>query len=549
MTGPSRREARTHHDEDPFAGFRGDPRPEAVVGLRSRQPFLRTDPPPQVDRGAAADSVRGDAGRRPDASADRRAADGSDPAWETRRARRARLAAQQEGYGTAAGPPGDTGEMPGSLVGAGWQPNPGTGTAAGTVAGTRRRLGGADIRHGTLDTDVEWGYADPIATRYDRPEDGYLEGGYDMEYDDPRASSHDSGGGRAARRLLILLAVLSVVGLGTYGAWLGLRPAIGEVSGIFAPPEDFPGPGSGSTTVVVQQGDTGRAIGETLTAAGVVATPEAFVAAAKAEPEFASVQAGTYTLPVGIPAAQAVQLLLDPASQVRDLLTIPEGLVVSEILAAVAEHRDVPVQEVQAALTQITLPASAQGDPEGYLHPDSYEFGPDAALVEILQEMVQAGVTTRAGLGVPTDPTLEREFVIKASIVQAEGREEDFPNVASVIENRLAGEIPDVNTLGMDSTCKYAYRDRAEPWTDCLDEPDEPYNTRINPGLPPGPINSPGRSALSAVLNPPDTDYGWFVTVDTFTGETVFTASKEEFFVLEQRFDEFCEANGNPEGC
>ncbi|MCL6538966.1 MAG: endolytic transglycosylase MltG, partial [Acidothermus sp.] len=58
---------------------------------------------------------------------------------------------------------------------------------------------------------------------------------------------------------------------------------------------------------------------------------------------------------------------------------------------------------------------------------------------------------------------------------------------------------------------------------------DSPYNTYLHTGLPPTPINSPGKAALLAALHPAQGNYLYFVTTDPVSGETTFTASRQEF--------------------
>ncbi len=91
--------------------------------------------------------------------------------------------------------------------------------------------------------------------------------------------------------------------------------------------------------VVVSQGDTGAEIGRTLLDAGVVASVEAFMAAANVDPDFTRVQPGTYTLPQQLPAVDAVAALLDPANRSNETVVIAEGLRVEQILQRLSAER------------------------------------------------------------------------------------------------------------------------------------------------------------------------------------------------------------------
>ena len=93
---------------------------------------------------------------------------------------------------------------------------------------------------------------------------------------------------------------------------------------------DHPGPGHGSVQVVVNPGDTGAAIGDTLETAGVVATAAAFANAYTANPDAASIQPGTYELLLEMKASDAVTALLDPARRISYKVTVPEGLTAAQ---------------------------------------------------------------------------------------------------------------------------------------------------------------------------------------------------------------------------
>ena len=279
----------------------------------------------------------------------------------------------------------------------------------------------------------------------------------------------------------------------------------------------------------MQPGDTGAQMGQTLVDADVVASVDAFVEAANAEPRFTSVQPGTYTLPQQIPAVDAVAGLLDPANRATSTVVIAEGLRVDQILDRLAEETAIPREELAAALERAELPAAATAaegvvDPaEGWLYPDGYQFGDDPTADGVIAAMIERGQEVLAELGVA--PEQQLEVLTKASLIQGEARlDEDFGKVAQVIDNRLAIDQP----LGLDSTVNYATQTFDTRTTAEQRESDSPYNTYRFPGLPPGPIKSPGRQAIEAVAAPTPGPWLYFVTVDLCTGETAFAESFEE---------------------
>ncbi|QXC61863.1 endolytic transglycosylase MltG [Aquihabitans sp. G128] len=99
----------------------------------------------------------------------------------------------------------------------------------------------------------------------------------------------------------------------------------------------------------------------------------------------------------------------------------------------------------------------------------------------------------------------------------------DGPKIGAVTYNRLKANMP----LQYDSTSIYeAGLDGRGP--DQVDyTADTPYNTRVNPGLPPTPIAAPGEYALEGAMEPVDEPWLYFVLTDT--KEVTFTVSYQEF--------------------
>jgi UPF0755 protein len=330
--------------------------------------------------------------------------------------------------------------------------------------------------------------------------------------------------------VVISLLVIAAVVVGVIVVAQTLLSRVGDQ--LFAAPEDYPGPGTGSVVVIVAEGDTLRDIGATLVESDVVASQEAFTAAAAADPDATSVQPGSYEMPRQIPAVEALAILVDPVNRVVDGVIVREGLRVEQVVAAYERQAGMDPAALEAALADtagLGLPAYADGEPEGFLFPATYEVQPSTTEAQAMAAMTakfgevaeQLSLEERA-----TDLGLTpREVVTVASIVEAEARlPEDFGKIAQVIYNRLA----DGQALQMDSTVAFANGVYTVFTTDEQRAVDSPYNTYANTGLPPGPINSPGEQALEAALSPTPGPWRYFVTVNLDTGETRYSETFAE---------------------
>ena len=107
------------------------------------------------------------------------------------------------------------------------------------------------------------------------------------------------------------------------------------------------------------------------------------------------------------------------------------------------------------------------------------------------------------------------------------------PIIASVIMNRLRrGE-----TLGIDATIRFATNNWTRPLRQSQLRLDSPYNTRLRAGLPPGPIGSPGLSAIRAAARPARTGFLFYVVKPGTCGEHAFSRTIEEFDADRARYD------------
>jgi UPF0755 protein len=153
---------------------------------------------------------------------------------------------------------------------------------------------------------------------------------------------------------------------------------------------------------------------------------------------------------------------------------------------------------------------------EGYLYADTYNFPPDATAASMIAAMVKRFRQQWKPEWTEKARTLgmtPRQIVTVASLIETEAKlPEERPVIASVVYNRLRKNM----ALGIDSSIIYAsklagkWKNDGKVYKSDLDR-QSPYNTRLNTGLPPGPIASPSLSALQAALNPSQTDYLYYV--------------------------------------
>ena len=303
--------------------------------------------------------------------------------------------------------------------------------------------------------------------------------------------------------------------------------------------QEFVGQGTGSVTVTVAKGDSIREIGRTLAAAGVVADEGAFVDAASADPRSAGIAPGIYLLHSGMGGDAAVALMLDPAARQVKKLAVPEGWRMERTVAAAAKATGIPAAEIRDSLTRsasLGLPAYAEGNPEGFLFPATYEFPPSVTADDIVSALLarfdQAAsdadlVTESAAIG-----HTPLEVLTVASLLEIEGDVTDYDKVARVIYNRLKAGMP----LQLDSTVNYAIGGSELHLTAAQLATDSPYNTYLHKGLPPGPINSPGDAAIAAALSPAKGTWLYFVATDPAAKTTEFATTYAEFLRLKKKF-------------
>ena len=332
------------------------------------------------------------------------------------------------------------------------------------------------------------------------------------------------------KQIMIVIIVLAVVLASSCMALLvrGLRHGTPRIVATKEVAPDYPGPGGQSLEFTVESGQGADQVGANLVKAGVVKSTAAFLHAIASTQSESRLLPGTFDLRLRMKASDVVAILTD-SSKAGGFLQVRAGERVRDVVTRAVQLSGVPQSEFDALIQakgEGILPQEAQGNFEGWLQPGEYDVRKAGSAKAILTNLVSKRIEHLDQLGVPGGQ--DRQTILNtASITEAEvNRSEYYSKVARVIENRLAKGMP----LGMDSTVAYSNNVSALKLTDAmLQNADDPYNTRVHQGLPPGPIGSPGDEAIQAVMHPESGDWLYFVTVNMDTGETRFSDNQDQF--------------------
>ncbi len=324
---------------------------------------------------------------------------------------------------------------------------------------------------------------------------------------------------------LWVLIVLFVLGAGGAGLVYAAFPAqVNHVMG-WEPSLDYSSAtGNGkTTTITILPGQIGADVANSLAKAGVTKTNQAFYDLLLKQKKSPNFEPGTYKLGEQISAKAALAEISDPANRVVSKVVIPEGFNLQQILTRLNTKTGVPMSQLQAEaknFTQFGLPAGAP-NLEGFLFPATYDFSPGTTAKVMLQTMVTRMNASLKSHGVA--PADELRILTLASIIQKEGgTSADFYKVSRVFTNRLAINMP----LQSDATVSYGAGSKTISTTGAQRaDASNPYNTYAHAGLPIGPIAAPGDTAIDAALHPVAGPWIYFVLVNGYTGETVYSTT------------------------
>jgi UPF0755 protein len=283
--------------------------------------------------------------------------------------------------------------------------------------------------------------------------------------------------------------------------------------------------------VELVQGDGSQTMARKLTEAGVIRDRWAFRVAVWRRGAGRRLKAGEYRFDRPMTVEDVVDKIARGDVYQRSI-TFPEGLSIAEMSRLFESHGFGPAADFVAAARDASLIRDldrAAKDLEGYLFPETYLLARRAGPTELVQMMVRRFrqvLTDDMAASLRRQGRSLREAVTLASIVEKETASADErPTVAGVYRKRLEIGMP----LQCDPTVIFALERLGRYHGNLTRENlqvDSPYNTYKYPGLPPGPIASPGRSSLEAAVSPREVDYLYFVSRND--GTHVFAATLDE---------------------
>lgn len=292
-------------------------------------------------------------------------------------------------------------------------------------------------------------------------------------------------------RFIILFFVVVVA---AWVGWLWWADSISPMDTHDTTPIDF----------IVHQGDGTKIIAANLATQNLIHSPTGFYLLVKLLGIEKQLQAGDFRLNKSMDART---MAMELTHGMQDIwITTLEGWRDEEIAAKVAKDMDIPEEEFMKYVKV------------GYMFPDTYSIPKDATAAAIAQlfldnfdKKVTPQMRRDAGkLNITLD-----QVITLASLVEREGRtDSDRPVIAGILYKRWKNNWP----LEVDATLQYAlgYQPVSKTWwkkelTDQDKKIDSPYNTYLNPGLPPTPIANPGLASIQAVIYMQNTDYWYYI--------------------------------------
>lgn len=296
--------------------------------------------------------------------------------------------------------------------------------------------------------------------------------------------------------------------------------------------------------ITVAQGDSLNTIIRDLKEQKAITSKLLFKLYSKCHGNPETIHPGTVSIPKGSGYREIYERIVNPNSD-EVSVTIPEGMELREIADKLEKTGLIEKSKFYDAIKNHSFDYAFLKDApagenrlEGFLFPDTYAFSKTLDNeVTILEKMLKRfdqiytkTLSEKAGKLSMTD----YEAITLASVIEREARTtDDFYLVSSVFHNRLK-RTDNLRYLQSCATVQYLLKERKSVLSAKDIQIDSPYNTYRYPGLPAGPICSPGKAAIEAALQPKQTNYLYFL--NDSEGKLHFSATYAEHQKLMEQY-------------
>lgn len=281
----------------------------------------------------------------------------------------------------------------------------------------------------------------------------------------------------------------------------------------------------------IKKGDNIKAIADNLVKKHLLLDADSFSLYSRLNNLDKQIKTGRFPLNESLNTSQIFSVITSNKTR-QEIVTIPEGSTVTDIDQILANLNMAPAGEFTKAADNFTLydkyafldqtKLKTLPHPlEGYLFPDTYYVSADNFSSE---NFITQLLNTFANKALPeaqkSTHSVEDVLNVAAMVEKEANKDEDRPIIAGIIWKRLEQNWP----LGIDATLLYQKTDRELTYDDLKEK--SPYNTRLQPGLPLGPISNPGLASIKAASNPKETEYLYYLT--SKDGQMIYATTNAE---------------------
>jgi len=316
------------------------------------------------------------------------------------------------------------------------------------------------------------------------------------------------------KKKILLSTLILILIIGGLATWLLLKSSYEYYLVSPVDPDS-----SARITFSIEKGETGKNVAEKLADLDLIVSEWAFYQYIKEEGIGPKLEAGKFVLKKSYTIPEIAEFLMH-ARKDEVIVTIREGLTVEQVDQYLVEENILPLgsflecaRNCSIDINLSYLHSKPDGQSyEGYLFPDTYFIDPETITPQILFNRMLNNFENKLDSSLRSEIAQQgysiHQIVTMASLIEKESRSVDEKSIISGI---LWKRLDESMALGVDATVRYALN----KWTGALSisdlETDSPYNTRINGGLPPGPISNFSYESLKAAIMPVETDYYFYL--------------------------------------